>query len=262
MRVPPLSAAVLAVAALAADPASAAPQVLGVVASIAPVEMTCTGELCTARLSAFCLQRERDVPTDRTLYHAADPGAFALILSRADGSKVVIPADGRVGFASAFGFASVRATVAAGLLSQWDAVSIAIEVAPAAALVPAPVAGDPNPQSEAEIALATGPLRRLASQHFDAPSTARDAAQLIGALVSAFPVRSWEGPVDRAGLWARQVTPALAAAASPEALALARSVYDNCLPSSYGMRQCLDLKHMNLLSDATRAYWDEAGPGS
>lgn len=262
MRVSPLSAAVLAVAALAADPAAAAPQILGVVASIAPVEMNCTGELCTARLSAFCLQRERDVPTDRTLYYAADPGAFTLILSRADGSSIRMPADGRVGFASAFGFASVRASVPAGLLSEWDAVSLAIEVAPSAALLPAPVAGDPDPQSAAEIALATGPLRRLASRHFDAPSTARDAAQLVGALVSAFPVRSWEGPVDRPALWARQITPALSAAASPEAVALARSVYENCLPSSYGMRQCLDHKHMNLLSDATRAYWDEAAPGS
>jgi hypothetical protein len=262
MRVPPLAAAILIATGFTAAPAAAAPQVLGVVASIAPVEMSCTAETCTAQLSAFCLQRERDVPGERTAYQAADPAAFTLMARRPDGSTIQIPMDERVTFSSAFGYASVRVSVPAGLLAEWDAASLAVEVAPSAALIPVPTAGDPNPQSEAEIALATGPRRELASRHFDAPSTTRDAAHLIEAVVNGFPVQSWEGPVDRAGLWARQVTPALAAAASPEAVAIARSVYEGCLPSSYSMRQCLELKHMNLLSDANRTYWDEASPGS
>ena len=262
MRVPPLAAAAFLATGLAAAPASAAPQILGVIASIAPVEMRCTAEGCTAQLSAFCLQRDRDVPSERTAYHAAKAEAFTLIASRADGSTVRIPADGRIDFASAFGFASVRVSVPAALLAEWQAVALAIEVSPEATLVPAPVAGDPDPLSTEEITLATGPLRGLARRHFDAPSTPRDAAQLVEAMVNGFPAQSWEGRVDRPALWGRQVTPALEAAASPEALALARSVYENCLPSTYSMRQCLELKHMNLLSDANRAYWDEASPGS
>jgi hypothetical protein len=262
MRRSPLAAPLVVAAALASAPVLAAPQVLGVVASIAPVEMSCTQESCTAQLSAFCLQRERDVPLERTAYRAADPGAFRLLATRADGSTSEIPLDERVNFTSAFGYASVRVSVPAALLAERGAASLSVEVSQSAALVPEPVAGDPNPQVEAEIALATGPLRALASAHFDAPSTARDAAHLIEAVVNGFPVQSWEGSVDRASLWQRQVTPVLEAAASPEAVALARSVYDNCLPSSYSMRQCLELKHMNLLSDANRAYWDEASPGS
>ena len=255
-------AGIAAVAALGGSPAQAAPQILGLIASIAPVEMTCSGETCTAQLSAFCLQRERDVPVERTSYRAADPGAFTLVARRADGSSLSIPIDERVAFTSAFGYASVRISVPAAVLAEAGAASLAIEVASTAAVVPTDVAGDPNPLSEDEIALATGPLRALASRHFDTPSTARDAAHLIEAVVNGFPVQSWEGAVDRAGLWDRQVTPALDTAASPDALALARSVYENCLPSSYSMRQCLELKHMNLLSDANRAYWDEASPGS
>jgi hypothetical protein len=263
MRLAPLACAgIAAVAALAAVPASAAPQILGVVASIAPVEMSCTGDTCTAQLSAFCLQRERDVPLERTAYRAADPEAFTLVAARADGSRIEIPLDERVRFSSAFGYASVRVSVPTAVLAEVNANSLAIEVAPSAAVVPVAVAGDANPLGAAEIALATGPLRDLASRHFDAPSTARDAAHVIEAVVNGFPVQSWEGSVDRAGLWQRQVTPALEAAASPQALALARSVYENCLPSSYSMRQCLELKHMNLLSDPNRAYWDEASPGS
>jgi hypothetical protein len=262
MRVPSFAAALLAAAGLAPASAFAAPQVLGVVASIAPVEMSCAGGTCTAQLSAFCLQRERDTPIAGTAYRAAEPGAFSLKAIRADGSAIDLPLDERAAFSSAFGYASVRVTVPAALLAEWEAASLAIEVSGTAALIPAPVAGDPYPQSEAEIALATGPLRALASRHFDAPSTSRDAAHLIEAVVNGLPAQSWEGAVDRQSLWPNQVTAELKAAASPEAVALARSVYENCLPGSYSMRQCLELKHMNLLSDANRAYWDEASPGS
>jgi hypothetical protein len=224
--------------------------------------MTCTGESCTAQLSAFCLQRERDTPVAGTAYRAAEPGAFSLRVTRTDGSTVHTALDERAAFSSAFGYASVRVSVPAALLEEWDAAALAVVVSETAALIPASVAGDPDPQSEAEIALATGPLRALASHHFDAPSTARDAAHLIEAVVNGLPAQSWEGAVDRESLWPKQVTAELEAAASPDAVALARSVYDNCLPGSYSMRQCLELKHMNLLSDANRAYWDEASPAS
>ena len=262
MRVPLIAAAALAASALASFPAFAAPQILGVVASIAPVEMRCTAEGCTAQLSAFCLQRARDVPIEQTRYQAADTAAFRLVATRADGSTLEVPVDERVRFSSAFGFASVRVSVPAALIEEWRAVRLAVEVSPEAVLVPAAHDADADPLSQEEIALARGPLRALAGRHFDAPSTQRDAAQLLEAVVNGFPAQSWEGRVDRSALWDGQVTPALRAAASAEALALARSVYENCLPSSYSMRQCLELKHMNLLSDANRAYWDEASPGS
>ncbi len=263
MRIPLLIAGAAAAAGLSlAAPAVAAPQVLGLVASIAPVPLACTGETCTAQLSAFCLQRERDVPDDRTVYRAADPKAVTLIASRADGSSIRLPADGRVAFASAFGYASVRISVPSSLLGGAEAVALAVEVAPGAAVVPEPVAGDPDPQTEEEIALATGTLRELASRHFDVPSTARDAAQIVEAMVNGLPRRPWEGRKDRATLWERQVTTELQAAASPEAVALARGIFEECLPYTYGIRQCLELKHMNLLFDPNRAYWDEVGPSS
>jgi hypothetical protein len=262
MRIPLLIAGAAAAGVSLTAPASAAPQILGVVASIAPMPLTCSGETCTAQLSAFCLQRQREVPAEKTAYNAADPQAFTLIASRADGSTFQVPLSNRVAFSSAFGYASVRVSVPHALLDQLHATSIAIEAAAGAAVVPVAVAGDPDPQTADEIALTTGPLRELASRHFDAPSTERDAAQVIEAMVNGLPIRFWEGPENRSTLWDRQVTAQLQGAASAEAIALARSVYEGCLPNSYSMRQCLELKHMNLLSDANRAYWDEASPGS
>jgi hypothetical protein len=263
MRNPLLIAGAAAIGlSLTAVPALAAPQVLGVVASIAPMPLTCSGETCTAQLSAFCLQRQREVPAEKTAYNAAEPQAFTLIASRADGTTFRVPVNDQVTFSSAFGYASVRVSVPQLFLKQLQATSLAVEAFAGAAVIPVPVAGDPDPQSDDEIALTTGPLRELAGRHFDAPSTERDAAQVIEAMVNGLPLRFWDGPENRSTLWDRQVTPQLQGVASAEAMALARSVYEGCLPNSYSMRQCLELKHMNLLSDANRAYWDEASPGS
>jgi len=262
MRIPLLIAGAAAAGLSFTAPASAAPQILGVVASIAPMPLACSGETCTAQLSAFCLQRQREVPAEKTAYGAADPEAFTLLASRADGSKVRVPATDQVAFSSAFGYASIRVSVPHALLDRLQATSLAIEAAPGAAVVPIPVAGDLDPQTADEIALTTGPLRELASRHFDSPSTERDAAQVIEAMVNGLPLRFWDGPENRSTLWNRQVTAQLQGAASAEAIALARSVYEGCLPNSYSVRQCLELKHMNLLSDANRAYWDEASSGS
>ncbi|MGH7186788.1 MAG: hypothetical protein ACREIB_11000, partial [Pseudomonadota bacterium] len=228
MRFPSLVAGAVVASGLSfAVPAAAAPQVLGVVASITPVPLACKGETCTAQLSAFCLQRERDVPLERTAYRAADPKAFTLIATRGDGTSIRLPADDQVAFASAFGYASVRITVPSELLGGVDAVTLAVEVAPGAAVVPVPVAGDPEPLGDDEIALATGPLRELASRHFDEPSTARDAAQVVEAMVNGLPRRFWEGPKDQSTLWNRQVTAELQAAATPEAVAVARGIFEH-----------------------------------
>ena len=67
---------------------------------------------------------------------------------------------------------------------------------------------------------------------------------------------------SRSTLWNGRSRRKLQGAASAEAIALARSVYEGRLPNSYSMRQCLELKHMNLSSDANRADRDEAIPAA
>ena len=121
MRIPLLIAGAAAAGLSLTAPASAAPQILGVVASIAPMPLACSGETCTAQLSAFCLQRQREVPPEKTAYSAADPQAFTLIALRADGSRVRVPVSDQVAFSSAYGYASVRVSVPHALLDQLEA---------------------------------------------------------------------------------------------------------------------------------------------
>ena len=240
----------------------AAPQALGVVASVAPTPLMCKGKECSAQFSAFCLQRERDVPTARAAYVAADPSLFTLVATRADGGTQKLAAAPYVSFTSAFGYSSVRISVPRQLLDDLGAVALAVEVGPEATVLPVAAANDPNPLTPEEIAYVTGPLRNLAARHFDQPGTAREAAHLVEELVNGLPGGFRDTVDKRRSVWDRQITPMLHATMAPEAMAVAREAFETCLGHSWGMRQCLEYRHMNLLSDPNRAYWAEVEAGS
>ena len=58
--------------------ASAAPQILGLVATTAPTPLTCSDGMCSAQFSAFCLQQHRISPTAGTAYRPAKGTALTL----------------------------------------------------------------------------------------------------------------------------------------------------------------------------------------
>src|SRR5258706_119689 len=70
---------------LASSAAQAAPQVLGLVASIRPTPMQCTAAGCRADLSAFCLQQQRPDPGLGTAYRPAPNAAITLIVTSKSG---------------------------------------------------------------------------------------------------------------------------------------------------------------------------------
>src|ERR1700692_349445 len=80
------SLAILAGGLLLASPcAQAAPQVLGLVASIRPTLMQCTAAGCRADLSAFCLQQQRPDPGLGTAYRPAPNSPITLIVTSKSG---------------------------------------------------------------------------------------------------------------------------------------------------------------------------------
>ena len=58
--------------------ASAAPQILGLLATNAPTPLTCNDGICSAQFSAFCLQQHRKSPTAGTAYRPAKRTALTL----------------------------------------------------------------------------------------------------------------------------------------------------------------------------------------
>lgn len=244
-----------------AAPAFAAPQILAVMASPTPQQMRCGGEICTADITSYCLQRERDVPTTGQAYRPAADEQFALIVTDATGARTRLPAGAHVSFASQRGYTSVKATLTIRDLAALGAVGAEIDIAPGAALLPVADAGDPNPISKAEAAFATQSLR----EHGDAIVDAQPAAQAAG-IVNRLVTNIIPGlPADKPvldQLW-HEVIDGLGPAkpANGEAIRRARQIYDWCqgrtsYHSTAGIKSCLEFKHDDQIMRLNSDYWD------
>ena len=258
--------------ALSSGAASAAPQVLGLVADNGfPTPLSCDEFECVAQFSSFCLQEGRSSPPTGTTYLPAPGGALSLVATAPDGQSLRLPAE-TLRIATAIGFTSVtmslpqskRAEIAGALGVGPAEVSLAVEVGPAVSLIPEAVAGDTDPQTAEEIALATGPLRHVAERIFDSAGQSADAARITTLLINSLPKRGRETASDRAALFDQVAALPAARALSPEGIERARGVYGECRisvdsSSMFSMRECLRLRHADLMVRTNRKFWDEAG---
>jgi len=262
----PFAAAAFAAATFAS--ASAAPQMLGVVATKSPQPMTCADGRCTAQLTAFCLQKERGGPDTGTAYLPYDAAAFTVVYERADGSVArVSGADSGLAIATERGFAAVTAEIPEASLAQHEAVAARIEIAESATLLPEPVAGDPKPLTETEIAYVTGTLRPMADQWLSGKHEKTAALQTVNSVINLTPPDYV--PMDEARLHAvwGEATSGMIEGLPAGAAERAEAIVDACVwrveVGRYtSLRRCLEVKHDSLLNDLNTTYWQASGAGS
>ena len=256
-----LAAAILVVAATV--PADAAPQILALLATDEAVPLDCRDGACTAEFSGFCLQRKRPDPAPGTQYRAAG-GDMTLVVTDADGNVRRMPAGEHLSIETRRSYTAVRIGIARALLDEWNAISVALEVGARVALVPVPDAVDPDPQTEADIALALGPQRALGDRILENSAVETGAVTLTNRMIGALPPARTDAQT-RDSLWNRVVEPS-AAAFPPASVERASSVYRRCLAkveagSFYTLRDCLEIGHDALMIELNLKYWN-AGPES
>lgn len=235
--------------------ALAASQILGLVATAEPTQMQCDKGGCMALLSAFCLQEKRLPPDFDSDYRPAKPGQVTLLATMADGRVIRMEADGLVELRSRYGYTTVEARLPLGRMALISAVSLALEVDARAALLPAAKADDPDPLSNEEIEIATGPWR-LAAQNVlegdgERAAGARVAMRLVNALSPSGDIEAGEREI----LWRR------VAGDAPD---LARRMFDACIQSvdqavGYPLRKCLEERHERLQVENTWEFWRTLG---
>jgi len=240
---------------LSAAAAVAAPQVLGLTASNAPIPFSCIGDSCTAVAGTFCLQRERVMPTWGAPYEASHPEQLALDLLGRDGRIERLPGGPWIKFNAYAGYTMVRLSLPHALLAAHDATAAAVEIGPGIALVPLPQAGDSNPQGVDELALAVGPMRIAAGHYLDRPSVGTDAARLVAALVNGLPEQHGIDD-DNSALWPSTITSDVVRSVDPAAVAGARNAYDRCRQQT-DIRRCLVSRHRELMEDGNDKFWDQ-----
>ncbi len=244
------------IVALAQHGAVASPQILAVLATPGGVPMTCTGGVCAAELSAFCLQRDRPAPPYGTAYGPAAPGVFTLVVTDANGDERRLPASPHVAFTGERSYTTVSALVSERVLAGLGAVSAKLEVGDNASLVPLPRPGDPDPLTSDEIEHTVGPLRAMGTQIVDTRPEAQ-AARVVASMINVLPEYDRVGAARRAAVWSE----AVGRFGDESGLSHARAAYDGCIeaaaaPSAFSLRSCLETRHDQLLRDLNDNYWN------
>lgn len=259
------AAAIIATAAFTSPGAQAASQVLGLVASNGlPTPLQCEGGVCAGHFSSFCLQQGRPAPSANSEYGLAPGGSLTLVLTLADGRQTRLLGNELLSLRTMIGFTSVRVSLPEAKLKAMGAVAVAVEVGPMTSVIPAAVAGDPNPQSAEEIAYATGTMRHLAEGTFEKRGAAADAARLSSLLINVLPRDEPETQAGRDAVWTTLLAAPAARTLSPEGIKQAHGIYHACeisvaSQSSFNLKTCLEMRHADLMALTNRDFWDRTG---
>jgi hypothetical protein len=159
--------------------AQASPQILALLSTEGTVPLHCQGAVCSAELSAFCLERHRATPEAGTLYAAAPNAVLVLVVTAADGSVREIDARGLAQFASVRDMTAVRVSIDRRALG--DAARIGIRSGAETALLPVHLPRHGSPRLQHDIDRVIGPVR-AGAQGVDRSAEAAVARDLARAL--------------------------------------------------------------------------------
>ena len=241
----------------------AAPQILGLIASLKATPMTCESGTCSAEVSTFCLQEHRDIPIRGTEFLPTVDTEIAISVTDAKGEVRKVSVADRIRIKSSNGYASVTISIPERVLLSMGGKKAAVSIGKLGSLVPVAKPGDANPLTKNEIAQYTGPLRKRAEVSMIAQEAAVTEARITHRLINALPENREVSRSKRYALW-RDV---IGKAPQSQGERQARQRFDNCkrdLNTYYivGMRNCLSHFQAETMAEVTRDVWKRIRPGS
>jgi hypothetical protein len=257
-------AATMLMALVQAGPAAAAPQILGLLTTSTAQPLFCEDGNCQAVLTSYCLQPDRRNPWAGYPYQRASNLGLEMVAQTRDGRQVRQPLPAAFKFVANEPVASVIVKVDQSYLQQNDFARVSIEVTEGAALLPVVKADDPRPLTKAEIALATGPGKKLGSTFFeDGPMWGQ--SRLLAALMSPLPERQQVASSTRQNLWDRAIDPALEKLVGPAEVLRARTILESCTSSvdlgvRFNVRSCIADNHRSLIWNRNEKLWKALKP--
>lgn len=250
---------------LPAGPAAAEPQILALLSTDGAMPLVCEGDECRAELSAFCMEPGRAGPPHASPYSLA-AGEVTLIAHHGDGTTRRLDAAPYARFHSQHGYAAVRVSVPASLLTANGAESLALEVGRRVALLPVPLPTYHRPHKPEEVAAALGPNRILGDQLVDRGGEKADAARLLSYAINALPERGEAAPALRRQAWQAARREA-SERVSRQGQEIAEDVFESCTEAVaksdlLTFRHCLQRGHDHTLWFLNHRYWQTVGPQS
>jgi len=260
-----LKAAAACVTALSLSQAAhAAPQLLGVVATVAPLKFECEGGLCRADVSTFCMQSERETPDRHQSYRAHNPDVFRVVASTADGNLVRVALEDAQ-FRSERGYTATRVQIQTKWLAMQGLTPVGLEVDKGGVLVPMPLIGDANPIKPGEVEYAMTSLQPVAEKIFKKHGVNYEATQIVNRVLNEIPARGRLAKNDRANLW-QNTFDETARESVGAAMHRAADVVGYCQVRTkhgrfFSVRRCLEQRLDGMLMNINTDYWKAVQPG-
>jgi hypothetical protein len=192
-----------------------------------------------------------------------------------DGRTLALDARSYLRFESARRHLAVRVSVDRAALEALGISRTEIEIAENVALLPVPRPGDPDPITEGEAALFTGPLRHLGALVVDGNGERMQAARVTSRMINLLApggesVSGESGGGESGGgeaLWRRATAARGADDLSPAARERARGAFELCRfvgnvggPSS--LRRCLQEQHDGFVDFLNSNFWKAVRTGT
>ncbi|NKB49123.1 MAG: hypothetical protein GKS02_07140 [Alphaproteobacteria bacterium] len=247
-------------------PASADPQMLGIVQTVSAVPLHCSNGECGAELTSICLQEERVRPMPGQAYFPHDPNTVGLTGIRRDGSRIAILVEDVLKFSSARGYSSVRVSLSKDVLRQYDVASVELSIDEGLTLIPETgPAVNADSLTEGDIELGAGRLRQTATVIVDQEGDKADASQVLARMIDNLPRHGRANFETRSEIWSTTGVP-VAQSLSTRGSYRARLAYNGCYRKTrFGdqtLRECLGLAHDDLIQDLNDDYWEAVKTGT
>jgi len=242
----------------------AAPQVLALVATHGGTTLTCDGVVCSAEFSAFCLQQNRSSPPRGTAYRLENAGTLKVIGTTEDGGTIMLDPATDLKFESLRTHVAIRIALPTATLRQYGLKTVSVDIGDNVTLSPIPVPGDRNPQDEAGLAAASGPLRAVGSRIVDSNGDRMAAARLTNRLINDLNANAVPRTDVAQSLWRRAVGET--AQVSAGARRMARGAIEMCqyaVERRIGeIKGCLQQHHDRFIDFLNANYWKTIGTGT
>lgn len=240
--------------------AQAAPQILGLVATTAPLPFTCQNGKCSVEVSAVCLQEDRAAPKTGKVYHLTE--GSKLTLSVTDGKGLVHRREiaHLAGLKTVRSFMSVAVSVPEEIIRELggDIKTASLTVGPMSSAIPEAQPGDKRPITKAEIATVTGTFRALAEDIIRENTDDQLAAGILNQMINRLPNDHSKGAGHIPQL--RREVAAPETGDKPETVRLIDHALDTCrewlrAKPNLHLRACLSDQHELLHAGTTDKIW-------
>lgn len=257
-----LGTAVLLVSSAAG--AQAAPQILGVVATAQPMKLHCSDGRCLVEVPTLCLQAQRQTPSGGVVYKPLEASVFSVLARNGAGKTVRVPMTGAT-FRVFRGYTASRVSIAASGLRARGLTPVALSVTRGTILIPAPVQGDPDPITPAEVARAKTALWPMARHLMKQRRQEVAAIGMVNRLVNETPLAGPMTAAARKTLWRDTFgTPAQAGGGGAAGRAAAElGICQDYVAKGliFTLHGCLQTRADRLLTRLNIAYWHKAKHG-